>query len=60
MTLTPRDQKKRQMVRGGYAGVGVGVVVLLLAVNAGSILLGILGIIVLVVAGWATRAIRSL
>ncbi len=60
MTLTPRDQKKRQMVRGGYAGVGVGVVVLLLAVNAGSILLGILGVIVLVVAGWATRAIRSL
>jgi hypothetical protein len=60
MTLTPRDQKKRQMVRAGYAGVGVGVLVVLLALSAGSILLGILGVIVLVVAGWATRAVRSL
>jgi hypothetical protein len=60
MTLTPRDQKKRQMVRAGYAGVGVGVLVVLLALSAGSILLGVLGVIVLVVAGWATRAVRSL
>jgi hypothetical protein len=60
MTLTPRDQKKRQMVRAGYAGVGVGVLVVLLALSAGSILLGILGVIVAVVAGWATRAVRSL
>ena len=60
MALTPRQQKKRQMVRGGYAGIGVGALLLVLAISGGSIVLGVLGAIVLLIAGWATRAVRSL
>jgi uncharacterized membrane protein YccC len=60
MALTPRQQKKRQMVRGGYAGIGVGALLLVIALSAGSIVLGVLGVIVLVLAGWATRTIRGL
>lgn len=60
MALTPRQQKKRQMVRGGYAGVGVGVLLLMLFATGGSIVLGVLGAILVVVSGWATRALREL
>ena len=60
MTLTRREQKKRQMVRSGYAGLAVGVVILLFALSAGSILFGVLGAVVLAISGWATRAVRSL
>ena len=60
MALTPRQQKKRQMVRGGYAGIGVGALLLVIAISGGSIVLGVLGAIVLLIAGWATRAVRSL
>ena len=60
MALTRREQKKRQMVRAGYAGVGVGALLLLLALTAGSILLGVLGALILLGAGWATRQLRSL
>jgi len=60
MALTPRQQKKRQMVRGGYAGVGVGALLVILAATGGGIVLGILGAIILVVSGWATRAVRDL
>jgi hypothetical protein len=60
MALTPRQQKKRQMVRGGYAGLGVGVLLLIFAVTGGSIVLGVLGALVVLVSGWATRALRSL
>ena len=60
MSLTKREVKKRQMVRTGYAGLGVGALILLYAINAGAILLGIIGIVILVIAGWATRALRSL
>ena len=60
MTLSKRDQKQRQMVRGGYAGIGVGAVLVLLALNAGSIILGVLGIVILAIAAWATRQLRSL
>ena len=60
MSLSKRDQKQRQMVRGGYAGIGVGVVLLLFALSAGSIIIGILGIVVLAIAGWVTKQVRSL
>ena len=36
------------------------VLILLYALNAGAILLGIIGLVILVIAGWATRAVRSL
>lgn len=48
------------MVRTGYAGVGVGAILVIIAVTSASIVLGIIGAIVLVVAGWATRALRTL
>jgi hypothetical protein len=60
MSLTPRQAKKRQMVRTGYAGLGVGALILLYALSAGAILLGIIAVVILVIAGWATRAMRSL
>ena len=48
------------MVRTGYAGLGVGALIVLYALSAGAILLGIIGVVILVIAGWATRAMRSL
>jgi hypothetical protein len=60
MSLSPRQAKRRQMVRTGYAGVGVGALLLVIAITSASIILGIIGAIVLVVAGWATRALRTL
>jgi hypothetical protein len=48
------------MTRTGYAGMGVGALLLVIAVTSTSIILGIIGAIVLVVAGWATRALRTL
>ena len=60
MSLTKREAKKRQMVRTGYAGLGIGALILLYAINAGAILLGIIGVVILVIAAWATRALRSL
>jgi hypothetical protein len=48
------------MVRTGYAGLGVGAVLLVIAITSASIILGIIGAIVLFVAGWATRALRTL
>lgn len=58
--LTRRGEKKRQMVRTGYAGVGVGVVLLVIGLAAGSLVLDVIGLIAIVVAGWAARALRSL
>jgi uncharacterized membrane protein YccC len=60
MALTPRQQKKRQLVRGGYVGIGAGAVLILIALSASSPLLIVLGVIVLLVAGWATRTLRGL
>jgi hypothetical protein len=60
MSLSPRQAKKRQMVRTGYVGVGIGAVLLVLAATGAGIILWIIGAIILVVAGWATRAMRSL
>jgi hypothetical protein len=60
MALTPRQQKKRQLVRSGYLGMGAGAVLILLALAAGSVVLIVLGVIVLLVAGWATRTLRGL
>ena len=60
MSLTKRQEKKRQMVRTGYAGIGVGALILLYAITGGGIILGIIGLVILVIAGWATRAMRSL
>jgi hypothetical protein len=48
------------MVRGGYAGIGVGALLLAIAISGGGIVLGVLGAVVLVIAGWATRAVRGL
>ena len=60
MALTPRQQKKRQMVRTGYAGIAVGAILVILAVTGAGLVLGLIGAIVLVVSGWATRALRDL
>jgi hypothetical protein len=60
VALTPRQQKKRQMVRSGYAGIGFGALLLVIALSSGSIVLGVLGAVVLAIAGWATRAVRGL
>jgi predicted anti-sigma-YlaC factor YlaD len=61
VALTPRQQKKRQMVRTGYAGIGVGVILVILALIGGvGLLLGLIGAIVLLVSAWATRALREL
>ena len=60
MSLTPRQAKKRQMVRTGYAGLGVGALILLYALTAGAIVLAVIGVVILVIAGWATRALRNL
>ena len=60
VALTPRQQKKRQMVRTGYAGVAVGALLVIFAVTGAGLLLGLIGAIVLVVSGWATRALRDL
>ena len=58
--LTRRSEKKRQMVRTGYAGIGVGVVLLVIGLSAGSLVFDLLGVLVVLLAGWATRALRSL
>jgi hypothetical protein len=58
--LTTRQERKRQLARYGYAGVGGGALVLLIAILSASIVLGVIGIVVLVVAAWITRMIRSL
>ena len=60
VALTPRQQKKRQMVRTGYAGIAVGGLLVIIAVTGAGLLLGLIGAIVLVVSGWATRALRDL
>jgi len=60
VALTPRQQKKWQMVRTGYAGIAVGALLVILAVTGAGLLLGLIGAIVLVVSGWATRALRDL
>jgi hypothetical protein len=60
VALTPRQQKKRQMVWTGYAGIAVGALLVILAVTGAGLLLGLIGAIVLVVSGWATRALRDL
>jgi hypothetical protein len=60
VALTPRQQKKRQMVRTGYAGIALGALLVILAVTGAGLVLGLIGAIVLVVSGWATRALRDL
>jgi hypothetical protein len=60
VALTPRQQKKRQMVRAGYGGIGVGALLIILAVTGAGLVLGLIGAIVLLVSGWATRALRDL
>jgi hypothetical protein len=58
--LTRRGEKKRQLVRTGYAGVGVGVLVLVIGLSIGSLIFDLLGVLIVLAAGWATRALRSL
>ncbi len=60
VALTPRQQKKRQMVRTGYAGIAVGAILVIIALTGAGLVLGLIGAIVLVVSGWATRALRDL
>jgi hypothetical protein len=60
MSLSPRQAKKRQMVRTGYVGVGIGALLVIFALTGAGILLGIIGAIILVLSGLATRALRSL
>jgi len=60
VALTPRQQKKRQMVRTGYAGLAVGAILVVIALTGAGLVLGLIGAIVLVISGWATRALRDL
>jgi len=60
MSLSPRQAKKRQMVRTGYVGVGIGALLVIFALAGAGTLLGIIGAIILVLSGLATRALRSL
>jgi hypothetical protein len=60
VALTPRQQKKRQMVRTGYAGIAVGALLVILALTGAGLVIGLIGAIVLLVSGWATRALRDL
>ena len=60
VALTPRQQKKRQMVRAGYGGIGVGALLVILALTGAGVVLGLIGVIVLLMSGWATRALRDL
>jgi hypothetical protein len=60
VALTPRQQKKRQMVRTGYAGIAVGAALVILALTGAGLVLGLIGVIVGLVSGWATRALRDL
>ncbi|HUZ83940.1 MAG TPA: hypothetical protein VMU66_04550 [Gaiellales bacterium] len=48
------------MIRTGYAGLGVGALVLVIGLTAGSIVLDLVGLVAIALAGWATRALRSL
>jgi hypothetical protein len=48
------------MVRTGYVGVGIGALLVIFALTGAGILLGIIGAIILVLSGLATRALRSL
>jgi len=48
------------MVRAGYGGIGVGALLVILAVTGAGFVLGLIGAIVLLVSGWATRALRDL
>jgi hypothetical protein len=48
------------MVLGGYAGIGVGALLLAIAISSGSIFLGVLGALILLAFGWGTRAVRDL
>jgi len=57
--LSPRQEKKRQLVRYGYVGAGTGGVLVLIAVVAASLPLGIIGAIVLIAALWALRLVRG-
>ena len=60
VALTPRQQKKRQMVRTGYAGIAVGAILVIIALTGAGLILGLIGAIVLAISGWATRALRDL
>jgi hypothetical protein len=60
MSLSPRQAKKRQMVRTGYAGIGIGAILLVFALTGAGIVIGIIGAVILVLSGLATRALRSL
>ncbi|MGN6379778.1 MAG: hypothetical protein ACTHNU_12555 [Gaiellales bacterium] len=60
MALSPRQQKKQQMVRRSYTGIGVGVVLLVLGIIIGSIVLDVIGVIVVLLGIWAARALRTL
>jgi hypothetical protein len=60
VALTPRQQKKRQMVRIGYGGVALGALLVILALTGAGLVLAVIGAIVLLLSGWATRALRDL
>ncbi len=57
--LPARQQKKGQLVRTGYLGIGVGAVLFLLAILTTSWVLGIFGLVVLGIAGWLTTIFRG-
>jgi len=59
-SLVIREMSRARTAVPAYAGVGVGALLVILAVTGAGIVLGLIGAIVLLVSGWATRALRDL
>jgi predicted tellurium resistance membrane protein TerC len=57
--LPARQQKKAQLVRTGYLGVGIGAVLFIIAILTTSWILGIFGLVVLGIAAWLTTIFRG-
>jgi hypothetical protein len=57
--LPARQQKKGQLVRAGYLGVGVGVLLFIIALVTTSLVLGIVAVVIAAIAGWLTTIFRA-
>jgi hypothetical protein len=57
--LPARQQKKAQLVRASYLGVGLGVLLFLIALVTTSLVLGIVAIVIAAIAGWLATIFRA-